>query len=103
MKAAVLLFVFALALGARVLAHDAERTFSQASDLAPWCENEAKARYIGRNITPYQWTASYHDSGDVLVVDGKLRVHGDDVPVHCRVARGAREQYATVEIDDPTL
>ena len=87
------------------LAHADEpaRTFSQASDLVPWCESEAKARYIGRNITPYQWTASYHDSGDVLVVDGKLRVHGDDVPAHCRSARGAREQFATIAIDDPGL
>jgi hypothetical protein len=32
-----------------------------------------------------------------------LRVHGEDVVVRCRVARGAREEYATIEINDPTL
>lgn len=93
----------ALCASAAVFAHDHERTISQASDLVPWCQREAQARYVARNETTYQWTASYHDSGDVLIVDGKLRVHGDDVAVHCRVARGAREEYAAIEIDDAAL
>jgi len=79
------------------------RIISLASDLLPWCKAEAEARYIAENITPYQWTASYHDSGNALFVDAKLRVHGDDVAVRCRIAAGAREEYATIEIDDATL
>ena len=78
------------------------RPFSQASELVPWCEAEAEASYVARNVTPYQWTASYHESGNILLVDGKLRVHGQDVSVRCRVARGAVQDYATIEIDDPT-
>jgi hypothetical protein len=80
-----------------------ERTFELASELVPWCKSEAEARYVAKNVTPYQWTARYHDSGNVLVVEGRLRVHGDDVAVNCRIARGARERYATIEIDDPSL
>ena len=80
-----------------------EIVFNQASELVPWCKSEAEARYIARGITPFQWTARYYDRSNVLFVEGKLRADGEDVPVNCRVARGARERYATVEIDDPRL
>lgn len=83
-------------------AHE-HRIISQASGLVPWCRSEAEARYVARNITPYGWSASYHDSHNILYVDGKLRVHDDDVAVHCRIAGGAREEYGTIEIDDPSL
>jgi hypothetical protein len=83
--------------------HGHERTIDQASDLVPWCRSEAESRYIARNITPYQWSASYHDRSNVLYVEGRLRVHGDDVAVRCRIARGAREGYGVIEIDDPSL
>jgi len=76
------------------------RIISQASDLVPWCKAEAEARYVARNITPYNWSASYHDRGNVLYVDGKLRADGEDVTVHCRIAGGARDEYATIEFDE---
>lgn len=76
------------------------RVISQASDLVPWCKAEAEARYVARNVTPYNWTASYHERSNVLYVDGKLRVNGDDVAVRCRISSGAREEYATMEIDE---
>lgn len=83
--------------------HDDDVVIYSASELRPWCESEAKARYIGKGVTPYQWTASHHDRSNVLYVNGRLRVHGDNVEVRCRIARGAREKYATIEIDDPSL
>ena len=76
------------------------RVISQASDLVPWCKAEAEARYVARNVTPYNWTASYHERSNVLYVDGKLRVEGKDVTVRCRIVSGARDEYATVEIDE---
>jgi hypothetical protein len=79
------------------------RVISQASDLVPWCKAQAEARYTAKNITPYNWTASYHNDTNVLYVDGKLRVHGDDVTVRCSIATGAKEEYGTIEIHDPTL
>jgi hypothetical protein len=82
-------------------AHDRDRVIFQASELVPWCREEAEARYIAQNITPYNWTASYHDSSNVLYVDGKLRVHDTDVDVHCRIASGARMEYGVIEITDP--
>ncbi|MCF7221080.1 hypothetical protein [Marilutibacter chinensis] len=98
------LLAFALCLSAPASAHDDDEwVFYQASELVPWCRQEAEALYIGLGMTPYQWAASYHDRSNVLYVQGRLRVHGDDVAVRCRVARGARERYAVIEVDDPTL
>ena len=79
------------------------RIIYKASDLASWCRDEAQARYIAKNITPYNWSASYHDSANILYVDGKLRVHDNDVEVHCRLASGARLEYGVIEINDPGL
>lgn len=105
MKPVVLvpLLFAALPAAAQTLDRNRDWVINQASELAPWCKSEAEARYIAKGITPYQWAASYHDASNVLYVDGRLRVHGDDVQVRCRIARGARERYGTIEIDDPSL
>lgn len=78
-----------------------EREIHQASELVPWCRQEAEARYTARGETTYQWSASYSDRGNTLSVEGRLRVEGRDVKVQCRIARGARERYATLDISDP--
>ena len=94
--------VLLLAIAAPALAHyDDNQVIYEASTLVTWCRAEAEMRYRVQNITPYQWTASHHNENDTLYVDGKLRVHGDDVAVRCRMLRGARTATATVEIDDP--
>jgi hypothetical protein len=74
-----------------------EREIHTASQLAPWCRDEAEARVIASGGEPYQWRASYHDSGKLLEVKGTLRVDGEDIGVRCRIARGARERYASIE------
>ena len=78
-----------------------ERVFQRASELQPWCRQEAEAELVGRGLTTYQWTGSYRDEGNTLVVEGKLRADGRDYPVNCRIARGARERYATIEVSEP--
>ena len=91
-----------LGIAAPALAHyDDNQVINEAGALAPWCRAEAEMRYRVQDITPYQWTASYHRSVDTLYVDGKLRVHGDDVAVRCRMLQGARTATVIVEIDDP--
>jgi hypothetical protein len=97
----VLIFVLSL-LSFSIAAHDQQhRIIYQASDLVSWCRDEAQARYIAQNITPYNWTASYHDSANILYVDGRMRVHDSDVEVHCRLASGARVEYGVIEVSDP--
>lgn len=75
-----------------------EIQFSQASDLMPWCQSQAQAHFAGMGIPTYQWTARYYEQGNTLFVDGKIRANGNDVPVTCRVAKGALESYATVSV-----
>ena len=101
--AATLLFVLATAASAQQPAPAPDRIMANELDLAGWCEQEAKHRCIARNLTPYQWTSRYFERSNVLHVEGSLRVHGEDVQVRCRAARGAREQYAVIEIDDPAI
>ncbi len=76
---------------------------NQASELVPWCKSEAEAVFIGLGYMPFQWTASYHDYSNHLYVDGRLRVHGEDIDVKCTITRGARVQYINVSIDDPIV
>ncbi len=80
-----------------------ERTVEQASELVPLCRQEVEARYVAKDIPTYQWRASYHDRGNTLYVDGFIRAGGQDIAVACRIARGARERYITVEITDPRV
>ncbi|WP_407353291.1 hypothetical protein [Luteimonas sp. R10] len=94
--------IFACSLQLAAQPHHHELEFSQASELLPWCEAEARAHFVGKGVTTYQWTGRYYDKGNVLFVEGKLRANGNDVPVACRVARGGRERYAIVEINEST-
>lgn len=80
-----------------------ERRVEQASELVPLCRQEVEACYVARDIPTYQWRTSYHDRANTLYVDGFIRAGGEDVTVACRIARGARERYITVDIADPGL
>lgn len=83
--------------------HDHHQVIDRASQLVPWCRAEAEERFVAKGLTPYQWSASYHDRGKMLHVSGRLRVEGRDVEVRCRIARGSNDHYATIEIDDDRL
>ena len=76
-----------------------EIVFAAASQLLSWCEQEARAQYAGQGVTTYQWTGRHFERGNTLHAEGKLRADGNDVPVACQAARGARERDATIRID----
>lgn len=75
-----------------------DRIIRSANELAPWCKSEAEARLVAEGKTTYQWTSSQIVRGNVLHVEGKLRVQGGDVQVNCRIAKGARLRYAFIEV-----
>jgi hypothetical protein len=83
--------------------HHGHAIIDRASELVPWCRAEAERRFVAKGLTPYQWSASYHDRGKMLSVSGRLRVEGRDVEVRCSVVRGAREYDASIQIDDDRL
>ena len=77
-----------------------ELKFFQASELLPWCQSEARTSFAARNIPTYQWTGRYFERGNLLMVEGKIRASGHDIPVTCTAAKGARERDVVVEIGD---
>lgn len=93
------LFMSSFQLNAQPNYHEIE--FSGASELQPWCEEEARAHFVGKGLTTYQWRGRHYQKGNVFFVEGKLRADGEDVAVACRVAKGARERYAVIEINVP--
>ena len=103
MQRSLLMVLPWLGLSGATFAQDSQRVINEASELAKWCKAEAEARYVAKNIPTFQWTASHYSKGNALYAEGRLRVHGDDVVVKCRIARGAREEYGIVEIADPEL
>jgi hypothetical protein len=80
------------------LAHDEDVPIQSASELRDWCRQETEAYFIGKGESPMNWTASYTEQGNTFHVAGKWRVSSRDVEVECRVARGARQKYASYQI-----
>ena len=78
--------------------NDHEIVFGSASQLLSWCEQEARAHYASQGIATYQWTGRHFESGNTLHAEGKIRAGGNDVPVVCRAAKGARERHAAVKV-----
>lgn len=70
----------------------------EAGGLVAPCREEAEAHFAGQGLPTYQWTASHKSRGNLLLVDGTLRVDGEDMEVACRLSRGARLRYMTLEI-----
>lgn len=77
-----------------------ESPINLASELRDWCKEESEAYFIGQAITPYNWTASYWDDANMLMVEGKWLVNRKTVTVKCRIARGARAKFGVLEIFD---
>jgi hypothetical protein len=89
----------ALVLGAPLaLAHPDDRPINSGSELRDWCKTESQATLIGKGQTPFNWSASYWDEGNVLMVKGSWRINESEVIVECRVARGAEARFATMSV-----
>ena len=73
----------------------------EAGELVDYCRSEAEAYYVGKGRITYQWAASHKSRGNVLYVSGRLRVEHDDIQVACRLPRGARLTYMTLEVSQP--
>ena len=101
----ILIAAISLALSCAAIAGDhpghskgREIVFSSASQLLTWCEQEARAHYAGQGMATYQWTGRHFESGNTLHAEGKIRADGNDVPVVCTAAKGARERHAAIKV-----
>ncbi|MCS3847502.1 hypothetical protein GGR70_002525 [Xanthomonas campestris] len=77
-----------------------EPLLMNASDLVPACQRAAETHYLAQGASIYNWTASYHDQGNGLYVDGRLRANGNTVSVHCSAARVAYARDLVMKIDE---
>jgi len=84
-----------------IAGHHEDTPINLASELRDWCKGESEATLIGRGLAPSNWSASYSDQGNVLMVKGKWRINGSDVGVECRIARGAEARFASMSIQEP--
>ena len=87
-----------LLLAGPAIADHRDQPINTASELRDWCKSESEASFIGRGLQPSNWSASFWDEGNVLVAKGQWRVDAAMVTVECRVARGARAEYASMSI-----
>lgn len=82
-----------------VVAHDHDALpIHTGSELVEWCKAESEAEFVAQSKTAYNWVARHVERGNVLVVEGEWRVDGDRMAVECRIAKGARREFASVRI-----
>jgi len=79
-------------------AADEDTPITTQAELLAWCQAESEAWFVGRQLTPYNWSASFWEKGNVLYVKGSWRVGSQDREVECSVARGARTRYAMMNV-----
>ncbi len=96
-----LLVITFLSLATPVLAaNQYDPPINLSSELLEWCQQESQATFLGKGITPYNWSASHWDEADTLFVKGSWRIDTKEVIVECRVGRGARRSYAVMSMHD---
>ncbi|QEO99521.1 hypothetical protein [Xanthomonas oryzae] len=83
-----------------IVQYTPEPLLMNGSDLVPVCQRAAENHYLAQGASISNWTASYHDRGNGLYVDGRLCVNGNTASVHCTDARGSREGELTMKIDE---
>jgi hypothetical protein len=92
------LLLAALAVSATVAAHDDEIPINTGTELVEWCRAESEAQFVAQSRTAYNWVARHVERGNMLVVEAEWRVDGQRMAVECRIAKGARREYATVTV-----
>ena len=90
----------ALVAATAMAGHQEDRVINSASELRDWCKDASEATLIGRGLTPFNWTASYWDQVNTLMVKGQWRVEGSNLTVECSIARGAQARFASISIQE---
>jgi hypothetical protein len=83
-----------------VAEHQDDRVINSGSELRDWCKEASEATLIGRGLSPFNWTASYWDQANTLMVKGQWRVEGSNFTVECSISRGAQGRFASVSIQE---
>lgn len=62
------------------------------------CKSESE-KYLQENHSePFNWTASWYTSENILIVEGNWRVNSGEVNVICKIRNGDKRKNAVFEI-----
>lgn len=78
-----------------------EKSPGRAADsqaVREWCERQSKAKLRRQEMTPYNWSASWWDEVNRIVVEGEWRVNDGRARVRCEAERGRSLKQAEIEI-----
>ncbi len=67
-----------------------------------WCEKKSHDHFRNKKITPYNWSASWWDEENAIVVKGEWRVEQTKVQVSCRAERGQSLKHAVMTLEYET-
>lgn len=67
-----------------------------------WCEKKSHDYFRDKKITPYNWSASWWDEENTIVVKGEWRVEQGKVRVSCRAERGQTLKHAVMTLEYET-
>ena len=91
---------FSLIAATAMAGNHEDRVINSGSELRDWCKDASEATLIGRGLSPFNWTASYSDQVNTLMVKGQWRIEGSNFTVECSIARGAQARFASVSIQE---
>ena len=92
-----------LLMASPAMAGPRDEVINNGSELRDWCKEESEATLVGRGLAPFNWTASYWDQANTLMVKGQWRTDGVNYVVECSVARGSQARFASLSIgESPT-
>lgn len=69
-----------------------------SSAVREWCESRSKRHFKKEHITPYNWTASWWDEVNVIVVEGQWQLESGRALVRCEAERGRPLREARISI-----
>ncbi|MDZ4261831.1 MAG: hypothetical protein U1B30_05805 [Pseudomonadota bacterium] len=98
-----LALLMALLFSAAAGAEGRERRVVDNSDVVKqWCEKKSHDHFMAKKITPYNWSASWWDEENAIVVKGEWRVEQGKVRVSCRAERGQTLKHAVMTLEYET-
>ncbi len=100
-RIAALALAFGLSVSPAMAGHHDDAVINSGTELRDWCKEESEAALIGRGLSPFNWTASYWDQVNTLMVKGQWRTDSASLTVECSVAKGAQARFASLSIEDP--
>ena len=74
------------------------KVVNSSETVRDWCEKKSYKYFRKKKLTPYNWTASWWDEGNSIVVKGEWYVEQKTAVVTCSAERGRGLTGAVMEV-----